>query len=61
MKLVKEYIWYSPKLDSIRLMPIGECRERKNCRWDRCAYISFKADKIGRIRQSGAFYYIGEL
>jgi hypothetical protein len=54
------YLWYSPKLNQVRLLPMGECRETKKCRWDRCAYVTFKRGKYGKCVEVGAFYYIGE-
>lgn len=53
---MKLYLWYSPKLDMIDLVPVGECREFEDCSWDTCAYLRFLKND-----ETGFFYYIGEL
>lgn len=50
----KTYVWYSPRSNAIKLMPLAECREYKSCRWDKCYFVSNEDLK-------NPFFFIGEL
>lgn len=49
-----ELVWYSPSSNELLIMPFGECREYKSCRWDKCYFV-----KITNLNHK--YYYIGEL
>lgn len=66
MKKTKMYVWYSPKIDHIRLAPFGECTEYKSCTWETCPVYWYRPTvkarpKKPRIDYMTVYYYIGEL